>query len=63
MLARIKFKKPEGTSEKEIAAFIADALSSWGGGLSPEDPLFVSLSIETVVVNGKTFTVKGEDLE
>lgn len=53
MILKVKFTKPAGASIEDVAEFVADALSSWGGGLHPEDPMFRSLpEIEYVEVHG-----------
>lgn len=61
MIAKINFKKPAGADVGEIAAFIYDALSSWGGQFRPDDPLFHSLSIKEVIVNGKKFKIEEQE--
>jgi hypothetical protein len=58
MIAKIKFDRPPGAEIEDIAAFINDALSSWGGQFHPDDPLFFSLSISQVTVHGRTFAVE-----
>lgn len=60
MIARIEFKKPPGADIEDVARFIRDALSSWGGGLHPDDPLFNSLELSTITVHGKTFDLREE---
>ena len=57
MLAKIEFAKPSGASVDDIAQFIIDALSSYGGGLHPEDPLFHSLTLHRLTVHGKKFEI------
>jgi hypothetical protein len=57
MIAKIEFTKPSDASVEDIASFIHDALTSWGGGLHPEDPMFRSLELKTVTVHGKKFQV------
>lgn len=58
MIIKIKIDKPPGTDYNDIAEFIHDALSSWGGQKHPEDPLFHSFRhrISEIVVAGKLFT-------
>jgi hypothetical protein len=59
MIARIEFDKPDATTPADIAQFIYDALSSWGGQFHPEDPLFKSLRVTTITVHGQVFVHKG----
>lgn len=58
MLAKIEFIKPEGADAEDVAQFIIDCLSSWGGSLHPEDPMFRSLELKKVTVNGRQFEVE-----
>lgn len=60
MIAKITFTKPEGADLNDIAAFINDALTSWGGGLHPDDPMFHSLKLTRLEVHGQEFTVKAK---
>lgn len=57
MQIRIEFDKPVGTTREDIAEFVMDALSSWGGQFHPEDPLFESLrgKMKFMVVGHKKF--------
>jgi hypothetical protein len=57
MRMTIDFEKPPAANVDDVAEFVLDALSSWGGGLHPEDPMFHSLrgKIHWVKVYGKTF--------
>lgn len=32
--------RPEGVTKAEMAEYIKDAVETWGGGYSPDDPLF-----------------------
>ena len=43
MKIEIEYDMPEGTNREMIAAFVADALETWGGQFHPDDPLFGSL--------------------
>ena len=63
MIAKIRLTKPAGVSEAELAQFIKDALSSWGGQFHPEDPLFHSLRgrMSYITVNGKKFVCDKEE--
>lgn len=57
MIAKLKFTKPDGADIEDIASFIDDALSSYGGALHPDDPMFHSLrgKMEYIIVNGQKF--------
>lgn len=48
----INFAVPEFVADGDLAAFIVDALESWGGQYRPDDPLFQSLSINHIKLNG-----------
>jgi hypothetical protein len=61
MIAKIKFNRPDGADIDDIAQFILDAVSSWGGQFHPEDPLFHSLHVTGLVVHGQKFDLKGAD--
>jgi hypothetical protein len=63
MIAKIKFDRPPGAEIEDIAEFIRDALTSWGGQFHPEDPLFHSLDVSRVTVHGKVFSYKPERTE
>lgn len=39
-----------------IAGFICDALQSYGGGGDPNDPLFNSMSIKKVTIEGVDYS-------
>jgi len=56
----IDFTRPPNASQDDIADFVLSALTSWGGGLHPEDPMFHSLRgrINKITVHGKTYTVQ-----
>lgn len=53
---------PSNVTEEDVASFVADALSTWGGQRHPDDPLFNSLDIESIQIggasNGTRFIVK-----
>jgi len=53
--ATIRFDLPNEVSLEDLATFISDALSSWGGGLHPDDPLFDSLDIKQVRIGHRVF--------
>jgi hypothetical protein len=57
MIAKIKFDRPDGADIDDIAQFIIDAVSSWGGQFHPEDPLFHSLHVTGLTVHGRKFDV------
>lgn len=61
MIARIVFTKPPGSDRDEIAQFILDALSSWGGQFRPDDPLFRSLKLTKLIVAGKSYEIAQEE--
>jgi hypothetical protein len=63
MIAKIKFDKPDGAEIGDIAEFIHDALTSWGGQFRPDDPLFHSLDVSRVTVHGQVFFCKPERRE
>lgn len=58
MIAKIEFTKPDGADLEDVAIFIHDALSSWGGQFHPDDPLFNSLTLKTVTVHDKRFKME-----
>jgi hypothetical protein len=60
MMAKIHFHRPLDTTVEEIAEFINDALTSWGGQKHPEDPLFGSLQLTDLTVHGKRFEVENK---
>ncbi|MCA1452178.1 hypothetical protein I6F35_02975 [Bradyrhizobium sp. BRP22] len=55
MIAKIRFDKPNGAEIDDIAAFIHDALTSWGGQFHPDDPLFHSLNVSRITVHGQEY--------
>ena len=59
MQIKIEIDPPPGTNRDDIAQFVVDALSSWGGQFHPEDPLFSSLQgrIKKVIVGHKRYAV------
>jgi hypothetical protein len=59
----VKFDMPKDVTNEDLAAFVIDALSSWGGQFHPDDPLFHSLRgrIHHVVVRGKPFIPDPEE--
>jgi hypothetical protein len=63
MIAKIKFNRPDGAEIGDIAEFIHDALTSWGGQFHPEDPLFHSLDVSRITVHGQIFFCKPERTE
>lgn len=60
MLVRIYFDKPQGADQDDVAAFFIDALSHWGNGLRPDDPMFGSLKIRRMFVQDKEINVGKE---
>lgn len=58
--AKITFDIPEECNPDEIAAFIESALSSWGGGGDPDDPLFHSLKVHSVEFGGVKYVKESE---
>ncbi|MEY9493701.1 hypothetical protein [Bradyrhizobium elkanii] len=60
MKLTIEFEKPPGADLDDVAQFVIAALSSWGGGLHPDDPMFHSLRgrIRLVVIHGRTFEIQ-----
>lgn len=60
MQIKIEIDAPPGTNRDDIADFVIDALSSWGGQFHPEDPLFCSLRgrMKKVVVGHKRYMVE-----
>lgn len=56
----IEYTMPPGTNRDDIASFVHDALSSWGGQFHPDDPLFGSLRglMTTITVNRKKFDAR-----
>lgn len=56
----IDFVRPPAASQDEIAEFVLAALTSWGGGLRPDDPMFHSLRgrINKITLHGKTYMVE-----
>jgi hypothetical protein len=56
----IDFQRPPNATSDDIAEFVLAALTSWGGGLHPEDPMFHSLRgrINKITVHGKTYGVE-----
>jgi hypothetical protein len=44
---------PEGASRRDVKDFIIDALEGWGGQLHPDDPLFESLSVKSLVMKSR----------
>lgn len=61
MIAKVTFIKPVGADRDDIAQFIFDALSSWGGQFRPDDPLFRSLKLTKLIVAGKNYEVAQEE--
>jgi len=52
----IKCEALNYADNSEIAEFISDALECWGGQRSPEDPLFSSLSVNSVFISKVEYT-------
>ena len=57
MQIRIEIDQPPGTNRDDIAEFVIDALSSWGGQFHPDDPLFESLRgrMKRIVIGHKAY--------
>jgi hypothetical protein len=60
----IDFERPPGASIDDVADFVHSALSSWGGGLHPEDSMFHSLRdrMRYMTVHGKKYLVTSSGL-
>jgi len=60
----VEFERPTGASIDDVADFVHSALSSWGGGLHPEDPMFHSLRdrMQYITVHGKKYLVVKDGL-
>lgn len=61
MIARIIFDKPEGATLEDVAHFIRSALTSMGGCLHPEDPMFHSLKLKEIIVHGQVFDAHDDE--
>ena len=48
---------PKDCDADDVVQFAADALTSWGGALNPEDPLFDSLKIKSVKTSEHIYIV------
>lgn len=51
---------PSGVEQDEIASFVEDALSSWGGQRHPGDPLFRSLDIKYIRIKKTVYKFEEE---
>lgn len=65
MKMMIEFVKPAGADIDDVAEFALAALTSYGGGLHPEDPMFHSLrgQITGIIVHGKAYAVRHRGYE
>ncbi len=63
MQIKIEINPPPDTNRDDIAQFVIDALSSWGGQFHPDDPLFDSLRgrITDLVVGHKRYTTNEDE--
>ena len=63
MQIKIEVDAPLGTNRDDIAQFVIDALSSWGGQFHPDDPLFNSLRgrMKKVVIGHKRYEVEDDN--
>jgi hypothetical protein len=57
-------KVPPGADAEDVVMFAVDALTSWGGQLHPDDPLFGSLTLKSISAGGRSYqlTPDGRDL-
>lgn len=64
-VVHITVKIPPGADADDTAQFAIDALSSWGGQLHPEDPLFDSLTVVAIYTSRKRYKIdrEGRDLQ
>ena len=53
---KITARIPTDEDPDVIAGFIVDALETWGGQLPPEEPLFQSLSVQSVTIADQCYT-------
>jgi hypothetical protein len=63
MQIKIEIDAPPGTNRDDIAEFVIDALSCWGGQFHPNDPLFNSLRgrMKKVVIGHKQYEVENDN--
>jgi len=60
LIVSFAVEKPAGATYEDIATFVADAVGSMGGCLSPDDPLFHSLDVNEITINRTTFKIERE---
>jgi hypothetical protein len=51
---------PGGCTDEEIALFVDEAVSTWGGQYHPNDPLFKSLDVSHIRIGDKVYIPGGE---
>lgn len=54
-LIKVRANVPKECSDEEIAAFVTDALGTWGGQFDPDDPLFDSLDVRSVTIRNRKY--------
>ena len=54
---RIIVKVPEASTVDDVVIFAINALTSWGGGLHPDDPLFRSLEVKSICAGGEFYAL------
>lgn len=61
---RIIVEVPQGATVDDVVIFAVDALTSWGGQLHPDDPLFHSLKVKSISAGGVFYALdnKGRNL-
>jgi len=62
---RIIVKVPEASTVDDVVIFAVNALTSWGGGLHPDDPLFHSLQVKSISAGDVHYALdqKGRNLK
>lgn len=63
MNVTITIEKIEGVNDKDLALFIEDALSSWGGQFHPSNPLFDSLDVKKIKIRNTEYLFQDEPEE
>jgi hypothetical protein len=58
MTVHVRLGNRPDVSDEELAAYVADAVQTWGGQRRPMDPLFYTTPVTSVVIGTTKFVIE-----
>ncbi len=52
---QISAEVPDGATDEEVAAYVAEAIEYWGGQFHPQNPLFSGVAARSITIRGEKY--------